>query len=97
GQVEANRFIADRPDEAKALVNQGITKITGKGLSTAVIDGAWKNLSFTNDPIATSLATSAKHATEVGLLAKADLTGIYDLTLLNEVLRAANQSEVKGQ
>jgi len=97
GQVEANRFIAEQPEEAKQLVNQGITKITGKGLSTAVIDGAWKNLSFTNDPIATSLATSAKHATEVGLLAKADLAGIYDLTLLNEVLRAANQPEVKGQ
>jgi len=97
GQVEANQFVNDQPAEAKQLVNQGITKITGKGLSPAVIDGAWKNLSFTNDPIATSLATSAKHATEVGLLPKADLSGIYDLTLLNEVLRAANQPEVKGQ
>lgn len=97
GQVEANRFIAERPDEAKQVANRGITKITGKGLATAVIDSAWQNLSFTNDPIASSLATSAEHATEVGLLPKADIGGIYDLTLLNEVLRTANQPEVKGQ
>ncbi|HSH60451.1 MAG TPA: ABC transporter substrate-binding protein [Acidimicrobiales bacterium] len=96
GQVAANRFIAEQPDEAKLLVNQGITRITGKGLPTAVIDSAWKNLSFTNDPIAASLATSARHATEVRLLPKADLDGIYDLTLLNEVLPTANQPEVKG-
>jgi NitT/TauT family transport system substrate-binding protein len=97
GQVEANRFIAERPDEAKQVANRGITKITGKGLATAVIDSAWQNLSFTNDPIASSLATSAEHATEVGLLPTADIGGIYDLTLLNEVLRTANQPEVKGQ
>ncbi|MDP8976575.1 MAG: ABC transporter substrate-binding protein [Actinomycetota bacterium] len=96
GQVAANRFLADQPEEAKQLVNQGITKITGKGLAPAVIDSAWKNLSFTNDPLASSLETSARHATGVGLLAKADLKGIYDLTLLNEVLPTANQPEVKG-
>jgi NitT/TauT family transport system substrate-binding protein len=97
GQVEANRLVNDQPDEAKRLVNQGITKLTGKGLPAAVIDGAWKNLTFTNDPVATSLSTSATHATEVGLLPDADLRGIYDLTLLNEVLRSTNQPEVKGQ
>ncbi len=96
GQVEANRFIADQPDQAKQVVNQGITKITGKGLPATVIDGAWKNLSFTNDPIATSLSTSARHAKDVGLLADAEVAGIYDLTLLNEVLRSTNQPELKG-
>ena len=40
GQVEANRLVNDQPGEAKRLVNQGITQLTGKGLSTAVIDGA---------------------------------------------------------
>jgi NitT/TauT family transport system substrate-binding protein len=95
-QVATNRFLGDQPDEAKFLLNQGITRVTGKGLPPAVIDSAWKNLSFTNDPIASSLATSAKHATQVGLLPKADLEGIYDLTLLNEVLPTYSQPEVKG-
>ncbi len=97
GQVEANQFVNDQPDEARRLVNQGITNITGKGLPADVIDSAWKNLSFTNDPIASSLVMSAQHAVEVGLLDKADVSGIYDLTLLNEVLRTANQPEVNGQ
>lgn len=97
GQVEADRFVNDQPDEAKQLVDQGITRLTGKGLPAGVIDGAWERLSFTNDPVAGSLEASARHATEVGLLPRADLRGIYDLTLLNEVLRAANQPEVRGQ
>jgi NitT/TauT family transport system substrate-binding protein len=41
------------------------------------------------------LATSAKYATEVGLLPKADLTGIYDLSLLNDVLRNTGRPEVR--
>ena len=51
---------------------------------------------FTADPIASSLETSAKHAEEVGLLQPVDLKGIYDLTLLNELLKADGKSTVKG-
>ena len=55
---------------------------------------AFKNLKFTNDPIASSLYTSAKHAEEVGRLKTVDLKGIYDLGPLNELLKAAGQPEV---
>ena len=44
GQVESNQFVNDQPAEARRLVNQGITDVTGKGLPAAVIDGAWNNL-----------------------------------------------------
>jgi NitT/TauT family transport system substrate-binding protein len=96
GQVAANDFIADNEAEAQTLVNQGIEKITSKRLADPIIAGAWKNLRFTNDPIASSLATSAKHAEQVGLLADVDLSGIYDLRLLNEVLQAAGERPVAG-
>lgn len=96
GQVAANDFIAKNEAEAQSLVNQGIEKITSKRLADAVITGAWKNLRFTNDPIASSLATSAKHAEDIGLLDKVDLKGIYDLRLLNEVLKAAGEDEVSA-
>jgi NitT/TauT family transport system substrate-binding protein len=39
---------------------------------------------------------SADHATDVGILEKVNLKGIYDLTVLNQVLAAANRPEVKG-
>ena len=59
-----------------------------------VLAAAWPNLTFTVDPIASSLTSSAEEATELGLLDETDLTGIYDLTLLNEVLQAAGKPEI---
>ena len=96
GQVAANDYIAKNPEDAKKVVNDGITKYTGKGIAPVVIDAAWKNLTFTNDPIASSLVASAQHAENVGLLKPTKLDGIYDLTILNAVLKTANLPEVKS-
>ena len=94
GVVAANDYVNEQPAEAQALVNEGIKDVTQKGLPDAVLAAAWPNLTFTVDPIASSLATSAAEATELGLLEKTDLTGIYDLTLLNEVLKEAGKPEI---
>jgi NitT/TauT family transport system substrate-binding protein len=62
-----------------------------------VIDAAWPNMTFTADPIASSLRKGADDAKAVGLLdSKTKIDGIYDLTLLNEVLKAAGKPEVKS-
>ena len=46
-----------------------------------MIAAAWPNLTFTFDPIATSLRKGAADAKTVGLLdGKTKLDGIYDLT-----------------
>ena len=75
--------------------NDLINKITGKPLKPEVISTAWPNLTFTDDPVASSLLTSAKNAEAVGLLKPVDnLAGIYDLSILNEILTAAGQPEV---
>ena len=96
GQVQANEMVNSNPAEAQRLVNQAITTITGKGIPDPVLQASWRNMEFTNDPIASSLTVSAGHAHDVGLLEKVSLDGIYDLTVLNQVLKAANQPEVKG-
>jgi NitT/TauT family transport system substrate-binding protein len=95
-QVAANDFVNAKPDEAKVLANQGIEKITQKPLAQATIDTAWPNLTFTNDPIASSLVLSARHATDHGLLKETNLDGIYDLKLLNEVLAAKGSPVVSA-
>ena len=59
-----------------------------------MIEGSWKTLSFTLDPIAASLRKSAQDATEVGLLDAVDLAGIYDLGPLNAILAAARKPQV---
>ena len=58
--------------------------------------GAWEELTFTADPIAGSLQGSADDAVSVGLLEPVSLDGIYELTLLNELLAERGDGEVAG-
>src|SRR5207248_10752288 len=57
GQVEATDFLNKNKAEAEQIVGDGIKQLTGKTLAPAVLDAAWKNLTFTDDPIASSLKT----------------------------------------
>ncbi|WP_214411485.1 ABC transporter substrate-binding protein [Sphaerisporangium fuscum] len=97
GHVEANGYIASDPAGAKEAINSELQDLTGKPLKPEVLDSAFKNITFTNDPIASSLLTSADHAQKVGLLDPVDLNGIYDLKILNEVLSAKGQQAVNDK
>jgi len=96
GQVAANDLIKSDPANAQNLVGQGINNATGKPLAADVIAASFKNLTFTNDPIATSLRKSAKDAEAAGLLKAVDLKGIYNLKLLNQVLKKQGEPTVKS-
>jgi NitT/TauT family transport system substrate-binding protein len=95
GLVATNDYINSNADDAQKAVSDGIQKLTGKPLDPAQTAAAWKSITFLNDPIPSSLIDGAKHAQEVGLLNPVDLNGIYDLSLLNEVLAAAGEPEVE--
>jgi NitT/TauT family transport system substrate-binding protein len=88
GQVDSTDWIAKNTADAKRTVNAEIKRITGKALKDAVLDRAWSNIEITNDPVASSLKKSAADAAAAGLLEPVELTGIYDLKLLSEVLAA---------
>ncbi|MFJ8581672.1 ABC transporter substrate-binding protein [Micromonospora sp. NPDC093277] len=94
GQVAANDFVNSKPDEAQQAISDHIGKITGKPLDLKLIKQAWPTLEFTNDPIPSSLKVGLDHAVAVELTAPVDLTGLYDLTYLNEVLKAQGKPEV---
>jgi NitT/TauT family transport system substrate-binding protein len=94
GSVTTNKWINANPDDAKAAANKQLEADSGKALPAAVLDPAWKSIQITNDPLASTLNTEAEHAVKAGLLEKPDLSGIYDLTLLNKVLKAAGESTV---
>ncbi len=85
------------PVKGQQVTNQALAKLSGKPLADAIINPAWKRLTFTADPIASSLVASADHATELGLLAKVDLTGIFDLADVNAVLTASGKPSVAAQ
>ena len=96
GYLEALRFVNESPDEAQAITNDGIEAITGARLSDETIAGAWQNLTFTWDPIASSLQGSADDAVAAQLLEPVDLSGIYDLAILNRLLDEAGEDPVQG-
>jgi NitT/TauT family transport system substrate-binding protein len=94
GVVETTDFLATDPARARTAVNDAIASITDRPLDPAIIEAAWGNLTFTYDPIASSLARSAANAEAAGLLDDVDLHGIYDLRLLNTALGAAGRPPV---
>ncbi|MFH7600642.1 ABC transporter substrate-binding protein, partial [Streptomyces racemochromogenes] len=94
GTVKTNEWIHANQDKAKASANARLLADTGKGLDPKVIDPAWPSISVTDDPLAATLKTQSEWAVKAKLLEKPDLAGIYDLTLLNKVLKAAGKPEV---
>jgi len=99
GSIEANSFInsASTRPAAEAAANDELESLTGKALKPAILAAAFQQVTFTNNPIASSLLTDAQHAQSVGLLSSVkDLTGIYDLGLLNKLLAADGQTQVSS-
>jgi NitT/TauT family transport system substrate-binding protein len=94
GHIAAEKVISTDSAGAQKAANEQLAALSGKPLKDDVLASAFKNLTFTNDPIASSLYTSAQHAQDVGLLKPVDLKGIYDLGPLNALLKADGQPEV---
>jgi NitT/TauT family transport system substrate-binding protein len=73
--------------------NEGLKQVTGKTIPNNELDEALTKMDFTYDPLKTSLYKIADDASSLGFLKntngnnKLDITGIYDLTLLNKVLQ----------
>src|SRR5580700_9561118 len=92
--IQAINFIHQNTTAAETAANAELTALTGKARKSAVLPLAFSQITFTTDPIASSLATDAKHAEAVGLLKPVNLTGIYDLGPLNALLKADGQAQV---
>jgi NitT/TauT family transport system substrate-binding protein len=96
GLLDAIDAANDDPAEAQTVTNDGIEADTTNRLPDETIVAAWENLTFTPDPIASSLEKSKDDAVEAGLLDHVDLGGIYDLRILNELLQERGEPEVDG-
>jgi NitT/TauT family transport system substrate-binding protein len=95
GLLTATDYVNDSPADAQAAVAQAIARITGTdAMAASLLAPVWSNLAFTVDPIAASLQKSADDQRALGFIDDSSLAGIYDLSLLNEVLREAGRPEV---
>lgn len=97
GQIEANDYIHNNQAAAESAANAELTSLLGKGLDPSVLSAAFQEITFTNDPISSSLAADAQHAVSVGLLTPVrNLPGLYDLGPLNSLLKAAGEAQVSS-
>jgi NitT/TauT family transport system substrate-binding protein len=95
-QVQANDFIKSNPAAAQADANAELASYTGKPLKASVIAASFKEITFTDDPDASSLTGDASQAVSLGLLKPVSLSGIFDLGPLNTALAAAGESQVSS-
>jgi len=95
--VRLTAWINKNPAQAKQILNRQLQKDTGKPLAQAVLDDAFSRMQVTYDPIRSSLLKSTQQAFDEGFLGRTqpNLSGLYDLTLLNEVLREEKVSPVQ--
>ena len=87
--VNETQWINNNKEEALKVYNTELKKLTGQTIPDDQLKDAFSKLEITYDPIKQSLLKSANDAFEIGFLGKTrpDLSGIYDLKLLNEVLK----------
>jgi len=87
--VEETEWINNNKEEAIKAFNTELKKITSQTIPEDILREALTRLEFTYDPIQQSLYKSAEDAFNVGFLGKSkpDLTNIFDLNILNKVLK----------
>ena len=95
--IELTDWINAHPAEARKLVNEQIQREIHKALSANVLDEAFSRLQITYDPLHAALNSAAQQAFEDGFLGRQmpDLSGLYDLTLLNQVLAEKRRKAIQ--
>ena len=87
-------LIKSDPAQAEQLVSQGVKVATGKSLDVSLVASSFSSITFTLDPVASSLQKDAQSAKDLGFIKSTDLKNIYDLTLLNKMLSAEGKPAI---
>jgi NitT/TauT family transport system substrate-binding protein len=95
--VDTVQYIVSNPTEAGTFINNELKQISGKGLKSSEITQALNNLTITYDPLTNTVQTQANRAYALGFLkSNPDLTGLYYLGPLNQVLTSKGLATVAG-
>jgi len=95
--IDLTEWINAHQTEAKKLLNQQIQAETGKALPPIVLDEAFSRMQVTYDPLHAALNEAAKQAFDDGFLGRTmpDLSHLYDLSLLNQVLAEKGRKAIQ--
>src|ERR1700722_15355093 len=93
--LQALDLIKSNPAKAETDADAEYQSYTGKSIKPALVAASFKQIVFTADPDESSITTDAAQAVSLGLLKEpVSLSGMYDLTELNSLLKAAAQPAV---
>lgn len=86
--VAETLWINSNKNDSMTMFNEQIQKLTGKTIPPGELEEAFSRINLTYDPVKESLYKSANDAFNLGFLGdkKPDLSNLFDLGLLNEVL-----------
>src|SRR5450755_4187013 len=98
GQIQASQLLNTDPGRGQAAVGTELTAQLGRGLPARLLASSFAQVTYTNDPLASSVLAEARHARTAGLPRplSSSLAGLYSLGLLNMLLRSAGESPVPG-
>ena len=98
--VNETLWINNHKDQAILNFNTALKKLTGKVIAGDELREAFSRIEFTYDPIKESLFRLAKNEFQLGFLSQGnrdepELSGIYELALLNSVLKEKGLPQIK--
>jgi len=98
GLVTEISWINAHPSQTLTDLNSSVYALTNQGYSSSILSASLSRMTFSYDPLETSVAVQAQHAYAVGDLQQDPtstlLSGIYNLTILNEVLTSQGLATV---
>jgi len=94
--IDETQWINQNPEKAFNIFNTELEKLTSKTIAADEYYDAISRMGITYDPIKESLFKSASDAFDIGFLGdvRPDISGIYDLKLLNEVLEEKGLEQI---
>lgn len=90
GQIISNLEVSTETPQIQTDVATAINTLTGVKMTDAEKLLAWSRISFSNDPIGSSVDQDAVNAQKLGLIKSSNISGIWDLGPLNSLLQQAN-------
>jgi NitT/TauT family transport system substrate-binding protein len=94
--IDMTAWINENGDEALQVFNTELNELMGQTIPEDEFREGISRIELTHDPIKESLFKAANDAFDIGFLGKTrpDLSGIYDMKILNEVLKERGLQEI---
>ncbi|TFB48199.1 ABC transporter substrate-binding protein [Cryobacterium tagatosivorans] len=96
GHTASVGWLTAHQEEAAVVINTRLADDTGKALPDAVLARALGSVRFTTDPLAGTFETLLDAGVDAGTSKPGDLNGLFDLSLLNDVLAEQGEDPVSA-